>query len=98
MSMKRLTWTKTPVTLLGTVGGEVLIAGDLDRYAIVIYNRKGNSQIDVDISNAAAALAANGGRSLDGGEEMSAAGTFCPDGPVKVFGTAGNIVNVWTAK
>jgi len=100
MSSGRLVWTRSVLTLAGTVGGETLrtVAQLADVYALKIQNAKDGAQIELDWAGGNPTLAANSGWTLAAGESIEFAGPNMPSAIIKVFGTVAKNVIVYTAK
>lgn len=87
----QVTWTKGTKTLDGT--SQTLIAANAVRVGLIVFNRIGNAQIDVDITGGV--VAANTGRSITGGNDYYFTGTNCPVGAVTIIGTSTQVVTYW---
>ncbi len=86
-----ITWTKTVVTLDGS--SDQLLAANSNRKGLIIANRLGNSQVDVDI--AGGTVAANTGLPLLGGDVLKFDGPPTPLTKITAIGTNTQILNVW---
>lgn len=91
--MTKYLWVKFPVLLTG--GSDALLPANRSRRGVIVFNRLGNDQIDLDIGGGP--VAANTGRSILGGSDYYLTGRKCPINAITVCGTAGQTVNVWEA-
>lgn len=87
----QVTWTKGTKTLDGS--SQQLVAANAARVGLILFNRIGNAQVDVDI--AGGTVAANTGRSITGGNDYFFNGAYCPVGAVTIIGTNTQIVTYW---
>lgn len=86
-----LTWTKTAVTLTGA--SQTLLAANVSRKAWWVFNPIGNASIDID--PAGGTVAANGARTVQGGNDLYSPAGLVTGAALTGIGTVGQTIIVW---
>ncbi|HZP98274.1 MAG TPA: hypothetical protein VFB13_01970 [Reyranella sp.] len=86
-----ITWTKSTVTLDGS--SDQVLAANTARKGLIIVNRVGNAQVDIDI--AGGTVAAGTGIPLLAGDRLVFDGAATPLTKITAIGTNTQILNVW---